>query len=468
MRTVLAPRLKCVSDVVDIDAARLARRLLLSPSIEKPSAADLAAVISQSEHFAQDVGGGLYAYCNGVYRPNGAETVRRLAQQILKFNGRAQKWSSRLANETVEYLRVGAPQLWKRPPLDTLNLSDGLLDLQTRALRRHSPEFLSAVQLPVGYNPKALAVGWHKFINAVFPIDAVQAGLPWAIITWLMLPILRFQKALLLIGGGGTGKSTFLKLLSRFLGAENCSHLSLKEIEEDRFKPAQLIGKLLNTFADLPAGVLESTSIFKLIVGEDPISAERKYGQAFSFYPFARQCFSTNNFPIVKDASDAFFDRWLAVTFARKFRNTTEQREQDELMRELTAPEELSGVLNEALDALPQLFVRGFPTPPSSLAARSDLEAQSSPVPVWLMMNTTVTPDAWVTKGRLLEAYNANASVHGRLTMTAKGFSLELRKHFQESIGEKQKTINKKSGIWCWTGIRLLERATPVTSEVIQ
>jgi len=216
-----------VSDVVDIDAARQARRLRLSPSIEKPSAADLAKVIRQSERFAQDAGGGLYVYRNGVYRPDGAETVRRLAQQILELNGREQKWSSRLANETAEYVRVKAPQLWERPPLDTLNLRDGLLDVATRAIRPHSPEFLSTIQLPVEYHPEALATKWLSFIKAVFPIDAVQAGLPWAIVAWLMLPILKFQKALLLIGGGGTGKSTFLKVLSVFLGVENCSHLSL-------------------------------------------------------------------------------------------------------------------------------------------------------------------------------------------------------------------------------------------------
>ena len=296
--------------------------------------------------------------------------------------------------------------------------------------------------------------------------DAVQAGLPWAIVAWLMLPNVKFQKALLLIGGGGTGKSTFLKLLSRFLGPENCSHLSLKEIEEDRFKPAQLIGKLLNTFADLPAGVLESTSIFKLITGEDPIQAERKYGQAFSFYPFARLCFSTNNFPIVKDASDAFFDRWNVVKFARKFRDTTDQRDQDELIRELTTAEEMSGVLNEALDALPGLLANGFPAPPSSIAGRSDLEAQSSPVRVWLTSNTIVKSEAWVPKNVLCKAYNDNARANGRPTLTDTGFSLELKKHFKTAVDEKQRTIGA-SRVWCWTGIGFVERRASLASEVI-
>lgn len=80
----------------------------------------------------------------------------------------------------------------------------------------------------------------------------------------------------MLLGPGGNGKSTFLEVVTKMLGSDNVSAVTLQALNDDKFAPARLYGKLANVFADLPPKALTSASIFKAIVGGDTISLERK------------------------------------------------------------------------------------------------------------------------------------------------------------------------------------------------
>ena len=241
--------------------------------------------------------------------------MRRAVREITESDA----WSRRLAEEAIEYIRVGAPQLLERPSLDEINVRNGILNVSTHQLRAHDPDFLCSVQLPVAFDAAATCLAWERQITETFPEDAAQAGIAWEIIAWLMTPDTRIQKALLLLGEGGTGKSTFLRALTEFLGEENVSNLPLHKLETERFSAARLVGKLANICADLPSTHLETSSIFKAITGGDRIAGEYKYGPGFDFTPFARLVFSANQPPRSRDASNAFYQRWTVLPFDRAF-----------------------------------------------------------------------------------------------------------------------------------------------------
>jgi hypothetical protein len=82
---------------------------------------ELADAIGESESFAQNPGGKLYRFAGGVYKPHGAEYVRKAVKDLLEARSQSSAWSSHLASEVVEYLRVSAPLLWEQPPLDVVN-----------------------------------------------------------------------------------------------------------------------------------------------------------------------------------------------------------------------------------------------------------------------------------------------------------------------------------------------------------
>ena len=60
------------------------------------------------------------------------------SKQLLERMRLSSKWTSHKAEEVVKYIEVDAPLLWERPPLDQVNVLNGLLDVNTRTLSPHS------------------------------------------------------------------------------------------------------------------------------------------------------------------------------------------------------------------------------------------------------------------------------------------------------------------------------------------
>jgi P4 family phage/plasmid primase-like protien len=290
------------------------------------TAAACAAAILAHDRFAQDRGGYLCHFCDGVYQTDGNERIKRLVKALVP----GEDWTSRLGNETVEYIRLDAPRLWSAPPVDVLNVRNGLLDVNTLTLRPHSSDYLSSIQLPVSYNAQAKCPEWDKQIAATLPPDVGEAGVIYMLIAWLMLPLTFIQKAILLLGVGGTGRSTLLAAICAFLGRANVSAMSLQMLETHRFATVELFGKLANICADLPSTALETSSVFKQLTGFDEIAVERKYHASHKIAPFARMLFSANEYPRSKDATGAFFQRWLVLRFDRTYRGQAGELKRNE------------------------------------------------------------------------------------------------------------------------------------------
>lgn len=423
------------------------------------SPAALATKILTDDHFAVDPGGKLYVYRGGCYRPDGSAVVDRAVKRILTEMRQLDRWSSHRADETAKYIAVDAPEFWefpfadRLPPMDQINLLNGILDVRTRELMPHRPDFLWPVQLPVKYDPAAQCPGWEKFISEVFPEDAWQ--LAWEIPAWLMTPDTSLQKAILLLGDGANGKSTYLRAVLAFIGRRNASAISLHKLETDRFSAARLVGRLANICPDLPSTDLASTSAFKSIVGGDVIMGERKYEDAFEFTPFARLLFSANHPPRSQDASPAFYRRWLVVPFERTFvEGAPGTIPRDELDAMLADSQELSGVLNRALDALQRLRTHGFTETDSTRLALDEFRQATDPVAVFLDRHTILHPNAMVPRNRLYAEYSRDCRDAGRPLISRTAFGLAVKKH-RPTVVDRQRTINGTLA-WCYVGIGLL------------
>lgn len=423
---------------------------------------DVATAILSRTRFARDAGGALYHYHGGVYRPGGERIVRARVKAVLNASDLLKLWKIRLADEVVEFIAVDAPTLWDRPPLDVVNVANGLLHLPSRTLSPHTPDHLTQVQLPVAYDPAAECPGWEAFLDAVFPADALAAGVPWEIAGDLIQPDRSHQKAILCVGEGGNGKSTYLSGLVAFVGRRNVSGVSLHRLEADRFAAARLVGKLANVCPDLPSTHLVGTSVFKAIVdGEgDAISAERKFRDAFDVVPFCRLVFSANWMPRSADSSHAFFRRWTVLPFSRTFEEgDPRRRRRAELSAELAEPAELSGLLNRALATLPALRQHGFTETPSMQQAWQEFREATDPVSVWLTQRTVGVADAVTPKQELLLTYNADAADAGRPPLTATAFGLAVKRHWPDVTDAQRIVANKL--VWCWLGIGLRTTSTP-------
>ena len=237
---------------------------------------------------------------------------------------------------------------------DWVNLANGRWCLSSWGLLDHSPAYKSVVQLPVAYDDKARCPVFDKWLSDVLPSKDDQYLL-LELIGYSMLQDVRFGKIAVLYGPTHTGKSTCLDLITRFIGRQNVSALSLHSLdnEDNRFSRAGLVGKLANVSADLSGKYLAGESQIKQIAVGDPMQVEFKGLQGFTYSPFATLWASSNQLPVSHDRTDAWYERLVILPFVNQHKGDKADRK---LLERLTQPEEMSGILNRVLDALHTLL----------------------------------------------------------------------------------------------------------------
>lgn len=418
---------------------------------------EYADAICETDSFAIDAGGSLYVYKNGVYVSDGKRHIEARVKSLANERNQTKVWSSHLGREIATYISTGAQELQEKPPLNIINVKNGLLyvDLETgeHHLELHTPTHLSTIQLPVEFDEHATADEWIKFIETTFPDDAKD--LAWQIIAWLMIPYTSLQLAILLVGEGSNGKSALLTAIKSFLGRKNVSNMTLQKIENERFAVANLFGKLANLCPDLPSTKLINSSMFKSIVGGDEIIGEHKNERQFEFIPFARLVFAANHLPESNDTSYAFFRRFLVVPFTRTIVES-EQIPREILDARLADPRQLSGVLNQALKALPNLIKNGLIESVSMREAKQEFRELTDPLAIWLERNCVLHSSSFVPKFELLYKYNKDNQKHNRPTITQNAFTRAINR-LHPQLGETQKTFGENRPM-CWTGIGLLQK----------
>ena len=296
------------------------------------------------------------------------------------------------------------------------------------------------------FDPSATCPRIDDFVAQTFPEDAFYSA--FELLALVMVPDPSIQKAVLLLGPGGNGKSVFLRLLQRFLGPENYATVPLQRLEDDRFSASRIHGKLANICADLPAADLRGTSTLKGITGGDRLTVERKYHDSYDLEPFCKLVFSANTPPRTPDSSEGFFQRWVVIPFERTFRGEVTEIPSAALDARLQAPEELSGALNRTLEARRRIMLTGLSEPLSCLTAREAFRAVTDPVSVWIDQWTCHAPGAVTPKRRLLEEYNSHAIRAGQGTLTPQRFGRAVRRSRPDLQDGQRHLAGKRHEVW--------------------
>jgi len=407
--------------------------------------------------------GEVLVYKGGKYHHDGETAVKKVLQMAFEKAGLLHKLTSYFVKEVLEHVRRST--MVKRSAFDRdlfiLNVKNGLLDLRTLELRPHSPDYLSLIQLPVRWDPKAECPRWDSFIREI--VDEEDAKVLQEFAGYTLLRDCRFQKALMLVGSGANGKTTFLNILQKVLGRENLSFRSLHELTTNRFATADLYGKLANIYDDLDARTLEDTGIFKILVTGGEVQAEKKFKNAFKFRNFAKLIFSANKVPSTYDDTRAFYRRWLIINFPNEF---TGDKADPHLEEKLSTPECLSYVLKWAVEGLRRLLIQGrF----SSDRDPAELEERwlraSNPAYAFLMDETEEDPDGVVSKDKLYRAFIEYCKANKLPTLSQRAFNQQVKKWRRVSDGWVK--INGKSHR-AWRGLRLKGKEQKQEQEVLE
>lgn len=283
----------------------------------------------------------------GIYDRHGDTVLRRAIENCLGMESRRER-----ANEVLYHVHVKTTE--KLEESRKIAVLNGLLDVRTGELHPFTPTEFVTVQLPVTYDKNAVCPEILKFFGEIAPPD--MEPMFEEVFGYCLLRELPIHKATVLLGEGANGKSTFLDLLTLFLGKENVSHVTLQQMCEGRFELAELHGKLANIVDDLPGASLKSVGNFKTVTGNAPILVQRKHKDPFNEWSTTKHLFGCNKLPKPSEDTIAYFRRFNIVPFNRFFTGASDDKAK---LKKISAQGELSGMLNLALSGLKRLLEKG-------------------------------------------------------------------------------------------------------------
>ncbi|MGU8410265.1 DNA primase family protein [Clostridium perfringens] len=381
-------------------------------------------------------------YENGVYNISGEKEAGRIIMDYMLPNYCIMA-SIRDCREQWDILVSKDFDDFNRNPY-LVNVRNGLLDIRDMSFKEHTPSYLSTVQLNVEYNPQVDCPQFKKFLNEV--LDCKLIPLVQEIVGYLLTTNTASQKAFVFWGPARTGKSTLLWVVEYLLlGKKNVSNIPWQEIG-DKFKTAELLGKLANVFSDLPSKSIDDTGIFKVVTGEDYLMAEKKNKNPFKFKPFARLVFSCNELPRnYVDRTEGFYRRLIIVPFNRQI----EKSKIDKALK-YKFQREKEGILNWALEGLKRLYENNFEFSENELTDGVKKEYKRENNNVISFVEECCELDSLFSCSRieLYEAYKEFCVEAGLKALSQIKFNKELEGNFNI-------TRSRSGKLRLWNGVRI-------------
>lgn len=231
----------------------------------------------------------------------------------------------------------------------------------------------------------------------------------------------RYQRAVILYGKGGNGKSTCLDAIERMFPPEAVQCVSPQSMtgHSSEYYLAQLRDARLNVVRDMPSTSLLQSADFKAAVSGEPLMA-RPIGQdPFSFSPKAGHIFGANALPSTTDHSTGFWRRWVVVPFLRRF----EVAKGTENLADAIARDELPGMVAWAIEGAAALTMRGHYVLPESHKDAVDAWASNvNPVKAWLEDTCSQGEDKWTKATTLYQSHREWCQQNGVHPVSSRKF----------------------------------------------
>jgi putative DNA primase/helicase len=290
--------------------------------------------------------------------------------------------------------------------LEIVAMTNGLLHVPTRILHPHSPQFFNLHALPFAFNPKAPAPArWLAFLEDLWPQDPAALESLQEAIGYLVAGDTQQQKIFGLVGPPRSGKGTIARVVTGLLGPHNVAGPTLASLSTN-FGLQPLVGKPLAIIADARLSTRADSKIvverLLSISGEDALTIDRKFRDAWTGRLPTRFLILTNELPRFSDASGALASRFVLFVLKVSFIG----RENPQLTADLLV--EAPSIFNWALEGYDRLVARGyFVNPASSAEAIRQMEDLSSPIAAFVRDRCVVAFDAEVEVEVLWTAWKA-------------------------------------------------------------
>ncbi|MBU1128991.1 MAG: hypothetical protein KKE01_07955, partial [Candidatus Omnitrophica bacterium] len=326
---------------------------------------------------------------------------------------------------------------------EILSFDNGLLDLQQAMggktlLMKHSPNYFILKGLPYNYDPNATCPSWLEYLNYCWPDETLRkclqefAGL-------CLTPDIKYQRFMILLGEGGTGKSTFINAVVGMLGRDNVSACSLHQLGE-QFGLAPLIGKNLNIAGEVQDIDVKGEGILKQIAGGDTVEIDRKYKDTLNLVLTTRMIFAANQVPKFADKSAGLWRKLLLIPCEVVI--PPDKRDMD-LAKKIQS--EMPGVFNWALEGLKNLQARkDFLETPMMADFKEDARSDMNPVRTFLSDFTSIVNGKTTPCLMLYTKYIEWCKSNGNKWLNEIHFGRELARYHQNKTNRVRNTVGGK------------------------
>jgi len=358
----------------------------------------------------------MWIYHEGIYIPQGESYVKEFVRNVL---GKAYK--TRLCNDVLSKIEadtfIESDTFFNQNNIDELCLENGILNLRTKILTPFDSKKIFFNKIPVEYDPKKKCPAIDKHFETVLK-HKEDVNVMYELFGFLLWKDYFIEKAFMFLGDGRNGKSKTLDLMKKFIGVDNCSDISIDDLQTDAYALGELFGKMANISGDINKTALKNAGNFKKATGRDLLGARRKFLNRLNFVNYAKMVFCANELPKIWEDTDAMWRRWLLFEFPFTFVGDVEYERLGEdkgnfrlgdpnIIEAITTPNELSGLLNKALDALRRIHKKGdFSYSKNTAEVRKMWIRKSDSFTCFMMDKCEKKYDALIVRDELSQEYS--------------------------------------------------------------
>jgi len=415
------------------------------------------------EHFATPTDTEvIHHYINGIYKPNGATYIKGCVETVMK----GEHISGRIVSEVVGHIQrktyIERDEFDKNP--DEITVENGVLNTKTFTVKPHNPNNKCLLKIPVTYDPDADCPKFKSFLSEILE-DSIERETIIELFGYCLIKNYSIQKWFMFLGSGANGKGTLLSTLRSFLGAENIAAVELQEFEKP-FSIAELYGRLANIVGDLSAKELYHSGRLKSLTGGDLLLAEKKFQNPFNFINHAKLIYSANALPKTFDGTVAFWRRVMLINFSKTF---VDKGDIKDLWKQFTTKEEMSGILNLAIQGIQRLSENGHFSKENSTEEIEEYYIRNSdPIAAFFMdcVEISNNSDDYISLQALHVAFVEYCKQYRFTDLSIRNFNTDVRNNFRL---KETRVMNGETGKQerVWQGVFLStteDELYPITS----
>ena len=364
----------------------------------------------------------------GYYLRKGQTYIRELVDQCLGEHANdnrkreiTSKWRDRHYISVDEF----------KAPKGKVNIENGVLDLETREITEHSPEYYFTNRLNVdrpATDEELDGNEWVKQVERALEDAGEREKLHQFIYYCLQTWHCEHEKAAFFVGPPRTGKSTLQEGIQALFGTQpTVSNLTPQQIADTQFDAAALFDAALNTVNDINATPIKDSGALKRIFSGERTKMENKYKDAFFGESTAKHLFTANWLPRIVGTDESIFRRLLIFEFTKQI---PEGEKDPRVKRTIKESKNVRRViLRKALDAGETLEANAaFTNDRSAKDTRElwDKWRSNSKLFLYTHFEITADPDDTVEKRSYWQAYNEYCAKNDHEPKSNMGVTKEL------------------------------------------